>query len=104
MTFQKKHPLIHELIDELIQAARNEESMRIAMILDKSSATKLRKAQVRTRGKRKALVDQIKLTLARKDTHNPEDCPYLHIKDCPGCGRSCGCYKRSRNTVSQFSS
>lgn len=26
------------------------------------------------------------------DAHEPNDCPYLHVKNCPGCGRSCSCY------------
>lgn len=24
--------------------------------------------------------------------HSPADCPYLHVHNCPGCGRSCSCY------------
>lgn len=28
------------------------------------------------------------------EKHKPKDCPYLHIKNCPGCGRSCACYTR----------
>ena len=24
--------------------------------------------------------------------HKPENCRYVHIKNCPGCGRSCPCY------------
>ena len=26
--------------------------------------------------------------------HKPEDCPYLHVKKCKGCGRSCDCDKK----------
>lgn len=26
------------------------------------------------------------------EPHAESNCPYLHIKDCPGCGRSYGCY------------
>lgn len=30
-----------------------------------------------------------------KKKHKPENCPALHIKNCPGCSRSCACYARS---------
>lgn len=60
MTFKKQHPLIDQLTDELIHAAAREESMRIAMILDKSSAAKLRKAQTKRSTTRKALIRAIK--------------------------------------------
>ena len=26
--------------------------------------------------------------------HSPDKCPYLHVKDCEGCGRSCWCFKK----------
>ena len=28
--------------------------------------------------------------------HKPEDCPYLHVKNCPGCGRSCSCHRKEK--------
>jgi hypothetical protein len=36
------------------------------------------------------------MALQTKVKHKPEDCPYLHIKNCPGCGRSCACYKNKK--------
>jgi len=27
--------------------------------------------------------------------HSKSKCPYLHVKKCPGCGRSCSCYRVS---------
>lgn len=70
MTFRKTHPLIDQLTDELIHSAAREESMRIAMILDKSSAAKLRKAQTRRSVARKALIRAIKEAIAA-ETHIP---------------------------------
>ena len=26
--------------------------------------------------------------------HSKKDCPYTHVKNCPGCGRSCSCYEK----------
>lgn len=26
--------------------------------------------------------------------HSPKNCPYLHVQNCAGCGRSCSCYNR----------
>jgi hypothetical protein len=26
--------------------------------------------------------------------HTPANCPELHVKNCPGCGRSCACYPK----------
>jgi hypothetical protein len=26
--------------------------------------------------------------------HHPKSCPYLHVKKCKGCGRSCSCYRK----------
>lgn len=26
--------------------------------------------------------------------HTRKNCPYLHVKKCPGCGRSCSCYTK----------
>jgi len=28
--------------------------------------------------------------------HSQRDCPYLHVRNCPGCGRSCDCYPKRR--------
>ena len=28
----------------------------------------------------------------RIEKHEPKDCPFVHIKKCKGCGRSCACY------------
>ena len=70
MTFRAKHPLIDKLIDELIDRAKREERLQVGVDLcpDLKLAAHLRKAQVKTRKARKALVDQMKLTLARENS------------------------------------
>jgi hypothetical protein len=30
--------------------------------------------------------------MSNMSRHSQKECPYLHVKDCEGCGRSCGCY------------
>jgi len=67
MTFKTKHPFLNELIDELIQAARVEATSRIAAQLSpiRPVVAEARKREVAARKARKALVDQIKLSLHR---------------------------------------
>lgn len=33
--------------------------------------------------------------MSKVQKHKQVDCPYLHVKKCKGCGRSCGCYDGS---------
>lgn len=28
--------------------------------------------------------------------HKRSECPYLHVKNCEGCGKTCACYQKSR--------
>jgi hypothetical protein len=34
--------------------------------------------------------------------HKRSECPYLHVKDCPGCGRSCSCYRSDGPTLAHL--
>jgi len=32
--------------------------------------------------------------MKKVEKHSPSNCPFLHVKKCKGCGRSCDCYKK----------
>ena len=70
MTFRANHPLVDNFIDLLIEAAKQEARLQTAIdeFPELKLAKHLRKAQVQTRRSRKALVDQIKLTVARQNS------------------------------------